>query len=215
MISTNKKKINVAKFLLALVFLVFASSDFSDYYFLTEQYKSEKNSIAKEQFGYIREALEGYQNEAIENAENTKIDVVKKLEIAYNSDMKKLEKDIDDLLITSTFSPFLQVVSTQVSGLVFRNLSGNQKNNNDGNSFSEKGVFADNSDNCASFGPIRSWENESQMHFNKNLTFLVRDDIFKNGKINSFWIFLKVPKELKFSKSLKNLKSTDMAMFER
>ena len=214
MISTNKKKINFAKFLFALVFLVFASSDFSDYYFLTEQYKSEKNSIAKEQFGYIREALEGYQKEAIENAESTKVDVVKELEIAYNSDMKKLEKDIDNLLITSTFSPFLQVVSTQVSELVFRNLSGNQKDNNDGNSFSEKGVFADNSDNCASFGPVRSWENEAKMHFNKYLPFSVRDDIFKNGKIHSFWVFLNVPRELSFSRSLKKLKSTDMAVLE-
>ena len=214
MISTNKKKINFAKFLFALVFLVFASSDFSDYYFLTEQYKSEKNSIANEQFSYIREALEGYQKEAIENAENTKIDVVKGLEIAYNSDMEQLKKDIDNLLITSTFPPFLQVVSTEVSKLIFRDLSGNQKDNNDGNSFSEKGVFADNSKNCASFGPIRSWENEAQMHFNKDLPFLVRDDIFQNGKINSFWIFLKVPKELKFSKSLKNLNNTDMVVLE-
>lgn len=214
MISTNKKKSNFAKFLFALVFLVFASSDFSDYYFLTEQYKSEKNSIANEQFSYIREALESYQNEAIENAESTKVDVVKSLEIAYKSDMKQLKKDIDNLLITSTFSPFLQVVSTEVSKLIFRDLSGNQKDNNDGNSFSEKGVFADNSKNCASFWPVRSWENEAQMHFNKNLPFLVREDIFKNGKINSFWIFLEVPKELKFSKSLKKLKSTDMAVLE-
>ena len=110
MISTNKKKSNFAKFLFALVFLVFASSDFSDYYFLTEQYKSEKNSIAEEQFSYIREALEDYQKEAIENAENTKIDVVKGLEIAYNSDMEQLKKDIDNLLITSTF-PFIHAVS--------------------------------------------------------------------------------------------------------
>ena len=214
MISTNKKKINLATFMFALVFLVFASSDFSDYYFLTEHYKSEKNAIAEEQFGYVREALEGYQKEAIENAENVKANLVVDLEKTYNGDMKRLEKDIDNLLVTSTFSPFLQVVSDDVGELVFRNLTGNQRDNNDGNSFGEKGIFADNSKNCVSYGPIRSWFNEAKMHFNKYLPFKVKEDIFDKGKIHSFWIFLEVPKELKFSRTLKKLKTTDMAVLE-
>lgn len=214
MISTNKKKINVAKFLFALIFLVFASSDFSDYYFLTEHYKSEKNAIAEEQFGYVREALEGYQKEAIENAENVKVNLVADLEKTYNGDMKRLEKDIDNLLVTSTFSPFLQVVSADVGKIVFRDLSGNQKDNNDGNAFGEKGVFADNSINCLSYGPVRSWTNEAKMHFNKKLPFKVKEDIFYKGKIHSFWIFLDVPKELSFSRTLKKLNSTDMAVLE-
>lgn len=214
MISTNKKKINLTKFLFALVFLVFASSDFSDYYFLTEHYKSEKNAIAEEQFSYIREALESYQKEAIENAENAKVDLVVDLEKVYNGDMKRLEKDIDNLLVTSTFSPFLQTVSSHMNKVVFRNLTGNQKDNNDGNAFGEKGVFADNSVNCLSFGPVRSWENEAKMHFNKKLPFRVVEDIFYKGKIHSFWIFLDVPKELSFSRTLKKLDSTDMAVLE-
>lgn len=179
---------NIATCIIALLVMLTLTGNIAmDYYDIKntkENYEDQLSKLKEAEWFFVEDLI-------YENYDKAKLvgggivsNITHNLSTAYNNKYDKLAYDISYLNPESDFS---KIVANEVNK---KYLNGIENDNNDPFVASKTGVLGDFSHNCSYETAQRSWEQEIELHWNKELgSKAIKSIVSQNGKY-AFWEFL-------------------------